>query len=346
MRTYRRLFAVAVASWILNSSVATFAADFNDPLSTAAELSRQPDREVMTGLARAGKRLVAVGLRGQIVVSDDAGATWRQVKAPVSSDLVAACFPSEKKGWIVAHDGVVLASADGGNGWVKQLDGYAVARAMTERYVNTPMAAEAKRFAEQGPDKPFLDIWFDNDTTGTVVGAYNLIFHTVDGGKNWTPWLDRTDNPKMLHLYAIRRIGQDYFIVGEQGLVLRLDDTSGRFRALDVPYKGTFFGIAGKPGAVVAYGLRGNVFRTTDRGKSWTKIETGLSVSLVGSALTDDGRIVLVSQAGHVLDSSDNGESFRIRKFDRPHPSAAVIASGERSLLIAGMHGLRIQSDK
>lgn len=346
MRSQCRIFVVVVALWSLCSLAPSFAADFIDPLSKEAEFSRQPDREIMTGLARAGKRLVAVGIRGQIVISDDAGAAWRQAKVPVGSDLVAANFPSDKAGWAVGHDGVVLATMDGGNTWLKQLDGNAAARTMAGKYANMPLAVEAERFAEQGPDKPFLDVWFDNEMTGFVVGAYNLIFRTDDGGKNWTPWLDRTDNPKMLHLYAIRRIGEDYFIVGEQGLVLKLDPLSGRFRMLDVPYKGTFFGITGKPGAVIVYGLRGNVFRTTDDGKSWKKVETGLAVTLVGSTIADDGRIVLVSQTGHVLDSADDGESFHIRKFDRALPSAAVTSLSAKSLLIAGALGLRIENEK
>ena len=43
-------------------------------------------------------------------------------------------------------------------------------------------------------------------------------------------------------------------------------------------YKGTFFGITGKPGVVIVYGLRGNAYRSADGGASWQKIETGISV--------------------------------------------------------------------
>ena len=41
------------------------------------------------------------------------------------------------------------------------------------------------------------------------------------------------DNPKSLHLYAVRRIGGELFAVGEQGLALKLDRDSGRFAAHD-----------------------------------------------------------------------------------------------------------------
>ena len=66
------------------------------------------------------------------------------------------------------------------------------------------LLAEAKRYKEQGADKPFLDVWFADAQNGYVVGAYNLIFRTADGGKTWEPWFDRTDNPKFFNLYSIR----------------------------------------------------------------------------------------------------------------------------------------------
>jgi UDP-N-acetylmuramyl tripeptide synthase len=43
----------------------------------------------------------------------------------------------------------------------------------------------------------------------------------------------------------VRGIGVDVYIVGEQGLALKLDRAAGRFRALELPYKGTLFGLTG-----------------------------------------------------------------------------------------------------
>ena len=106
------------------------------------------------------------------------------------------------------------------------------------------LLAEAQRYKEQGADKPFLDVWFADAQNGYAVGAYNLIFRTRDGGKTWEPWFDRTDNPKFFNLYAIRPAAGELFIAGEGGLVLKLDGAAQRFRALTVPYNGSFFGVA------------------------------------------------------------------------------------------------------
>ncbi|NMF91677.1 WD40/YVTN/BNR-like repeat-containing protein, partial [Aromatoleum petrolei] len=187
---------------------------------------------LINGLAQAGSRVVGVGQRGHVVYSDDQGRSWRQAKVPVSSDLVAVSFPTPQQGWAVGHDGVVLATSDAGASWTKQLDGRALGEVMLAHYKAKGEAAwiaEAERFAAQGAENPFLDVWFADDKTGFVVGAFNLILRTTDGGKRWTPWLDRTDNPQALHLYGIRGAAGDVYVVGEQGLVLRLDAAAGRF---------------------------------------------------------------------------------------------------------------------
>ena len=109
------------------------------------------------------------------------------------------------------------------------------------------MLREAEAFAAQGPDKPFLDVWFENEQKGFVVGAFNLILRTEDGGQSWTPWLDRVDNPKAYHLYSIRPAAGTLFIVGEQGLVLKLDADAQRFASVALPYAGTLVRRARRP---------------------------------------------------------------------------------------------------
>ena len=120
----------------------------------------------------------------------------------------------------------------------------------------------------------------------------------------------------------------------------KLDRASGRFRALDLPYKGTLFGITGNARALVVYGLRGTVLRSTDAGRSWQPVQTGLQVGLTASAIGADGRIVIVSQAGHVLVSADDGASFASAKVDRPTPAAAVALARNGALIVGGPRGL------
>ena len=190
----RRILIALVAAALLPGIHALATVTFQDVLDTPAVPSAHAARTLLIGVALAGKRIVGVGWHGHIVYSDDQGKSWTQAKVPVSSDLVAVHFPTPQQGWAVGHDGVVLHSPDGGTTWTKQFDGRAAAQVMANTYAgnaasaSTPgsagtagLAEDIQKFADQGPDKPFLDVWFENETTGFIVGAFSLIFHPGAG---------------------------------------------------------------------------------------------------------------------------------------------------------------------
>ena len=309
----RSLGALSVAP------LAVQAAPFRDVLDTPATPSALAARSVLTGLALAGRRIVAVGQRGNVLTSDDVGKTWQQAQVPVSSDLVAVHFPSPTQGWAVGHDGVVLASTDAGRSWVRQFDG--------------------RQLGPQGAENPLLDVYFRDALTGLAVGAFGTVLRTADGGKSWEATPNIVDNPKSLHLYALRRVAGDFYIAGEQGLLLKYDGT--RYAALTTPYPGTLFGVVGNERAVVAHGLRGNIVRSTDAGTTWAPVSTGIGVGLTASTIDHKGRFVIVSQGGHVLVSGDDGASFAPLKSERAQPAAAVLSAGPGALVLAGPRGVQ-----
>ena len=337
-------FAAAILPFAVRGAAPTASAAARDVLDTPAGKSVLAQRGLLTGLARAGKRVVAVGQRGHVLYSDDAGQRWQQADVPVSSDLVAVHFPDAENGWAVGHDGVILGSTDGGRTWARRLDGRGLGEVLVAHYTKLADAKwldEAKKFAQQGAENPFLDVWFQDARTGYVVGAFGLVLHTADGGKTWEPMLHATDNPKGLHIYSVRGIGGDIYLAGEQGLLLKLGRDTGRFVAQSTPYQGTLFGLVGNDQAVLAHGLRGNIVRTTDGGRNWHSVPTGLTVGLTASTVDERGRIVIVSQAGHVLASADAGATFKPVKIERPVPAAAVVTTGSGSLVIAGPRGVQ-----
>ena len=353
MPIMHRLASLLLVLATATQAVAVSAADAAalDVLDVPAMRSPLAPRSLLNGLARAGDRVIAVGQRGHVLYSDDAGANWQQANVPVSSDLVAVSFPSLSTGWAVGHDGVILHTNDAGATWSRQLDGRRAGALLLEAYPEDASGKDpknasvlhesAQRFAAQGAENPFLDVWFADERDGYVVGAFGLILHTTDAGATWQPWLHAVDNPGGLHLYAIRAAGPDVYIVGEQGLALRLDRKTARFERLELPYKGTLFGVIGDDRSVIAFGLRGTVLRSVDRGASWQTIATGLQVGMTGGSVAADGRFVIVSQAGHVLASDDAGESFSLQPTPQPLPAAAVVAVNGGALVVAGPRGVR-----
>lgn len=348
----RALLAIVVCGLTATPHAATATESFKDRLDLPAEITQRAATSSLTGISRAGSTYIVVGERGHILRSTDKGGSWTQSPVPLSSPLIAVHFPTPEKGWAVGHDGVILHSADGGKNWVRQLDGRKAGDLMVAHYEKLPQAGdprlakalqEAKRFRREGASKPFQDVYFENEQSGWAIGSFNMILKTADGGKTWEPWLDRTENQEAYSLHALAVADEEIFIAGELGLLMRLDRQQNRFVAVNSPYKGSFFGIAGKPGVVLVYGLRGNLFRSRDKGKTWQSLKQGTEAVLVGGCFLDDGRLVLVSNAGDVLVSSDDGDSFVQAPVDKMGMISAVAPLNDDSVLIVGMRGVRLQ---
>lgn len=301
----------------------------------------------VAGVARAGTRLVAVGARGLILVSVDAGGSWRQAPSPVSTDLVSVRFVSATTAWVVGHDAVILRSDDGGENWRRVHDGRSVLKLLREAYpaATAPkLAQEVEAGAQQSATAdvwpaPFLDIWFENAQSGFAVGAFGLILRTSDGGQHWQPWLEHVDNEKRFHLYGMGgRPGQVY-LAGEQGLLLRLNASGDRFERVETPYNGTYFGVqlvgANK---LLAFGLRGNAFASDDAGLRWQKIETGVDSNLV-AAIEADGDVLLVSQAGEVLALSPDAKTAKGQQVPAGGDVFAAVALADHRVAVARASG-------
>ena len=314
------LMALAAGTALAGMAATGAVQGWTDVLDTPALRSPLAVRGILNGLARAGDRVVAVGQRGHVLWSDNAGQDWQQAEVPVTSDLVAVFFADREQGWAVGHDGVVLHTADAGKTWQRQRDG-----------------------RPDNADVPLLDVWFRDAKSGYAVGAFGTLLETNDGGRSWVSAQAASDNPRKMHLYSVRAIGDTVGIAGEQGLLLKLDRGSGRFVAVPLPYQGTLFGVTGTAGAIVVHGLRGNVLRSADGGASWQAVPTGVQVGITASAVDAGGRILLASQAGHLFASSDAGASFAPLKIERPFPAAAVLGVAPGRVLVAGPRGVQVQ---
>jgi photosystem II stability/assembly factor-like uncharacterized protein len=306
----------------------------------------QPARAYLTGIARAGKRLVAVGERGIVVLSDDDGATWRQASVPVSVTLAAVQFPTPTQGWAVGHSGVVLHSADGGATWTRQLDGVQAAQLVLRDAQSgqggDAWLAEAQRLVADGPDKPFLGLHFSDANNGFIVGAYNLAFRTRDGGKTWTPFGHRLDNPKASHLYAVESSGSTVLIAGEQGVLLRSTDDGATFARIALPYRGSFFALTLEGDNAVVAGLGGNAFASHDRGATWTALALPAPVSVTAAHL-EGGRLLMANQAGMLMAGPAGASAVAPLNMPAlPQPNDLVALPGGAILTVGAAGAIRL----
>jgi photosystem II stability/assembly factor-like uncharacterized protein len=347
------LALLAVGSALAVPAAAPAVADtFRDPLDAPAPPTRLASATQSTGLARVGdRRVVAVGVRGLIIVSDDGGETWTQVPAPVSSDLLTVRFVDGKHGWAGGHDGVVLATRDGGDSWEKLLDGRQTGPLLVDHLTKLaaagdaevqPLLRDVKRNFENGPEMPVLDLWFEDTQHGWAVGPFGTAVGTTDGGRTWQSWVEKVDNPKMLHYHAIRAIDGDVYMPSEQGIVFKLDRERLRFEALQTGYAGSFFGVVGAREFILAYGLRGTIYRSRDRGATWERVPTDFPATLTGATVLDDGRLVFVSQDGRAMVTADQANTFEPLRPARPTLFTDVVQVSRDRVVVSGLSGVQV----
>ena len=249
-----------------------------------ADIAPLASRSLLLDVAASGNRVIAVGERGHVLVSENGGSKWTQARIPTRSMLTGIAMVDQRRIWSVGHDAVVLHSSDGGSEWVVQ-----------------HLAPEW--------ESPLLDVWFADANHGIAVGTYGLLLETHDGGERWER---RTLNQEKPHLYAVTE-DRDHtlYIVGEFGSVFRSRDGGRSWTAASSPYGGTFFGaLALSDGALLVFGLRGNLYRSEDGGQAWRRLETGTTASLMDGQERADGTVVIVGLSGTVLVSKDGGRKF------------------------------------
>jgi photosystem II stability/assembly factor-like uncharacterized protein len=323
--------AIYVAAAIAAAGAGCAFAQVGDALQRPALSVKAPWRAVLLAAAAAGQRLVAVGERGVVALSDDRGVTWRQAACPVSVSLTMVRFADERHGVAVGHGGTVLTTSDAGASWALRLDGRRLAL-LAKAAATTPQARQdAERLVADGPDKPFMDVVVWDTQRMLAVGAY--------GGQTWAPWMGRLPNPKALHWYVARRQGNTLLLAGEQGLLARSSDGGATFEALPSPYKGSWFaGELQANGQAVLAGLRGNAWRSGDAGNTWLQLASPTQSTI--TAVADDGKdgLWFATQAGAVL--RQQGEALvPLNAAPVPMPSA-LLPQREGPLLALGVAGV------
>ncbi len=303
-----------LTGFLLASLLWTFAATANEQ----SEPARLASQALLLDIAHAGKRIVTVGERGHVLVSDDNGKSWQQKLVPTRSQLTAVFFIDENSGWAVGHDAVILATDDGGDSWVLQ-------------------------HRDKQYDDPLLDVWFKDLDNGFAIGAYGLFLSTDDGGKSWDRRQISEDD---FHLNAISSLdSNELFIAAEQGHLYHSIDGGYSWTQLPSPYAGSFFGITeiGQQ-TILVYGLRGNLFRSLDKGETWEKVETGTEASLMAALVQKNGTIRVVGLGGNILTSTDQGLSFSLRVRNDRKTLTSIMETNDGQLVMSGSAGITTEA--
>lgn len=328
-----------------------------DRLTQSAPISNAAHSVLLTDIVTAGERLVAVGDFGVVLYSDDQGMQWQQAKVPITTLLTSVHFTSPQTGWITGHDGVLLFSDNAGEEWTLFFDGNETNRLKVdyfesrlasltdEEIAEDPLLEEDLVFAledaefalEEGPVNPLLNVWFQNENTGFLLGAYGLAFRTDDGGQTWVFISDDLPNPDQFHLNAITAFGDSLVIAGEAGLLMRSDDQGNSWYELPSPYGGSFFDVIAHQHALFALGLRGHLFMSEDGGFDWQEIPVDTTVSFMGGF--SDGEILAIAGLGGTLLTGGEPNQLTLQPLGTRHHFNAVVPTSS-GWVLAGEQGV------
>ncbi len=326
-------------------------------------------KRLLLDVARVEDKIIAVGAFGHIIISDDEGKTWQQAKVPVSKTLNAIHFPSKNIGYVVGQDNTILKTEDGGQNWrLVHVDPDILSSDTRSRaFSNEPNSCSSTAKEKDNCLIPLLSVFFRDDRNGLAVGAFGQALYTDDGGETWR-WnplpkakvKDEFEDPKdptddyieeQAHLNGIAQTANGtIYVAAEYGTIYRSTDGGKNFTPISTGYNGSFWGVLALGNSVLAYGMRGNIWRSDNNGRSWRKLETTDSEGKVARQSFQDGtrfvkglfngRIVLTGLNGVVATSADNGRSFKTCTRTDRKGYAALTESGNGNILLFGEQGV------
>ena len=326
-------FAVALAPDIARAT---------DVLEKPAMMTSRWSTLVQLSVARAGKRIVSVGERGVILLSDDDGKSWRQAKDPVSTSLTRVAFASDKTGWALGHNGVVLKTIDGGENWTKQFDGKEALRlnkSKPESHQGELASPGSVQNANDGSENPLLALHFFSEQTGIVAGAYGAIFRTEDGGAHWTSLMSQLGDHNDRHIYDIRDVNGVLFLIGEQGDMFKSGDMGRTYAKVVSPSRGSYFGSVASGTSLIVFGLKGSIDLTENLGQTWVSVKQN-DTSVTAGIRLSNGAIILGNEAGQIFRSTDNGKSFDLVAVRNPAPFADLVEASDGAIIQCGLRGV------
>ena len=272
--------------------------------------------------------LVAVGLSGAVLRSDDLGVHWKPVEGLTPNRHIrsVAAVPHSDVIVAVADAGVVLRSEDGGIHWKP------VESVTTSQALYAIVASE------------------DTDLL-VAVGFNGVVLRSVDRGVHWKQAEGATIGLPLRAVAAIKN-SDVLLAVGAQGAILRSDDKGLHWSKVErVPTNQDLRAVVAAPNSdlLLAVGNAGTVLRSDDRGAHWTKIEGVPTNQSLFSAVAAPNSNVLVAVGTNsiVLRSDDQGAHWN----EADHETTGFVLGGVAAvnnadvMVAVGTDGIVLRSE-
>ncbi len=201
-----------------------------------------------------------IGSGGNLIKTVNGGEGWEFQKENTGDNFRDIIFVDENEGWVCTGAKKIFHTPDGGATWETQY--------LPGQYLST------------------ASIFFINAETGWACGSYDRIFKTVNGGATWltvhsgyyteATYLEDIEFYDENHGIAVG----GYIVGNDTAVILTTQDGGQNWNKKTFPnhkrLKKAYF-LSGN--TIVAVGVYGVVFRTTDGGETWTTQDIGSSLS-------------------------------------------------------------------
>jgi photosystem II stability/assembly factor-like uncharacterized protein len=273
--------------------------------------------------------VVAAGSPGMFAISSDGGETWTASSVNVSIDKVTDFYFFDVDNGVIASDGKIFYTHDGGKTLSFDLNDPPVHIASLNAdpsgeklfasggYYGTDMISTTDKgntwnVESNNGGGQYYDVDFINDSTGYISGEDVSLFKTTDYGETWkrvtsphsllanpVSIIDFTDS---LHGFAVTEQMSYTNDAGKSWIQRAMPRDSAVYHMLFID---SLHGIA-------SYSQK--IYRTIDGARSWQlcpQPPDGIAATYCnGIAATPSGKIFICSMDGYVLQSSDMGKSW------------------------------------
>ena len=220
----------------------------------------------------------------EVAYSDDSGTTWTNVDAEsggarFASDSGALFAMDRRHIWLVATDGYIYFSEDGGESWVTQSAG-----TLTTEDLN--------------------QVHFADTENGMAVGAAGIVLKTGDGGVTWTAATPITSTPDVC---TVQMLDSNMAVVGTNDgkiymtfnggttWVQKYSLASGVVNSIHAVNKYVMWGVVDASGGV------GSAIRSRNGGYTWESVTTPTNAGLNSVRGLDANKAWCVGVAGKVI---------------------------------------------
>ncbi|MFN5046900.1 YCF48-related protein [Roseateles sp.] len=263
------------------------------------------------------KRGLTLNASGELQETSNGGLVWTtKIKNLAATGYGGSEFQflaKGSKGWLLAGDGKIYRSTDGGASWATPLMGRYTISAF--HFVD-----ESNGFA-QAYDPASSKSW---------------LLVSSDGGASWS------ERAELSTLGAALQFGSDKkgVIVGYGGRIMATDDGGktwvARFSGTSADLNRVLFSDAS---TVWVLGGAGTVLKSVDAGQTWSRVNVGATQRLNSIRFIDAQQGWIVGEGGTVLFTRDGGQTWVPQNAGTQKALQRVFAVDGRSAWISGADG-------